>query len=276
MRFRFRRKALSADGKTYKCPGCKQTLDVDVVRANLRVCPECDYHFSLPAHERIASLIDEGTFEPLTCEPVQVDPLAFKDRVAYADRLAREREATGLEEVLVAGTGRLRGCPVVIAATDIDFLRGSMGVAGGEAVAAAAELAAESGRPLVVVSNSVGGARIHEGTFALMQMAKTSAAVARLSEAGGLFVSVIANPTMGGVMASFPALGDVTLAEPGAVSGFAGSSIIEEAIKKDLPPGFQTAEYLMERGFIDAIVPRAELAQEIARIIEYCWHTADQ
>lgn len=275
MRFPFLHKTLSADGRSYKCPGCKHTLDVEAARANLRMCPECDYHYYLPASERIASLIDDATFDPLTCDAVTLDPLKFKDRVAYADRLAQEREATGLEEMILAGTGRLQGIPVVMAATDIGFLRGSMGVAGGETMAAAAELATDSARPLVVVSNSVGGARIHEGTLALMQMAKTSAAIARLHEAGGLFVSVIAHPTMGGVMASFAALGDVTLAEPGAVAGFTGPSIIEEAVKRELPPGFQTAEYMLERGFIDAIVPRAKLAQQIARIIGYCQETTD-
>ena len=274
MKLRLRRKSLPRDGKTCKCPGCKHELDVAAAKANLRVCPECDCHFSLPGRERIASLIDEDTFEPLTGGTVNADPLEFRDQIAYTDRLAAEREATGLDEMIVAGTGRLRGLPVVVAATDIEFLRGSMGVVGGEVVATAAERADELRQPLVIVSNSVGGARIHEGAFALMQMAKTSAAIARLDEAGGLYISVIANPTMGGVMASFAALGDVILAEPGAMAGFTGPSIIQETVKRDLPPGFQTAEYLIERGFIDAIVPRVDLAHEIARIIEYCWEPA--
>ena len=269
MKLRFHRKT-KYDLDHYKCPGCKRLLDVAVVRANTRVCPECGYHFALPCRERTTSLLDDADFCPLAGNPIVVDPLEFEDRIPYTDRLAAERDATGLDDMAVAGTGRIQGAPVVLGVTDLGFLRGSMGVAGGELMASAAELALDRGWPLVIVANSVGGARIHEGAFALMQMAKTAAAIARLHEAGGLFISVIANPTMGGVMASFAALGDVTLAEPGAVAGFTGFHIIQETVKKDLPAGFQTAEYLVDRGFVDAVVPRPELPQVVARVIDFC------
>jgi len=269
MRLPFRRKKKLDSGESCKCPNCKAAMDVERVLAELRVCPHCHYHFFLPSRERIASLIDEGTFEPLEGQPVRRDPIAFHDQIPYAERLAREQEETGLDEAAIAGAGQLHGRPVVVAATDIEFLRGSVGVVVGEMITAAAERAADRRLPLVIVSNSVGGARIHEGVFALMQMAKTSAALSRLSERGGLFISILANPTMGGVMASFAALGDVILAEPGAMAGLTGPSIIQETVKRDLPPGFQTAEYLLEHGLVDAVVHRADLAATIARLVDY-------
>ena len=269
MRLPFRRKPPIDSAESCRCPNCKAAMDVERVLAELHVCPHCQYHFFLPSRERIASLIDEGTFEPLEGQPVRHDPLAFEDRIPYAERLAREREETGLDEAALAGAGQLHGRPVVVAATDIEFLRGSVGVVAGERITAAAELATDLGRPLVIVSNSVGGARIHEGAFALMQMAKTSAALSRFSERGGLFISILANPTMGGVMASFPALGDIILAEPGAMAGLTGPSIIRETVKRDLPPGFQTAEYLLEHGLVDAVVHRADLATTVARLVDY-------
>ena len=251
-----------------RCPACKSALDVVAVWANLRVCPDCGHHFPMPCGERLASLFDDGEHEPLAVSTAE-DPIQFHDVGPYSDRLALEREAVGLEEVAAGGWGKLRGRPLVIAATDLAFLRGSVKVTENELVAAAAEIAAERQWPLVVVANSAGGARIQEGAYALMQMAKTAAAVARLDAAGGLFVSVIASPTMGGVMASFAALGDVTLAEPEAVAGYTSSHLIQKTFKTDLPVGFQTAEYLLERGFIDAIVHRHRLPEHIDRVIGY-------
>ncbi len=274
MKLPFLRKA-DPNAAAFKCPECKAALDVAEVRTNLSVCTECGYHFLLSCRDRVDSLIDAGTFEPLAGCPVVHDPLGFADEEPYTDRLAAEREATGQDDMALAGAGRLLGHEVVLAAMDVTFLRGSMGVAVGELVAAAAERALDHAQPLVVVANSAGGARIHEGAFALMQMAKTAAAVARLDCAGGLFISVIANPTMGGVMASFAGLGDVTLAEPGAVAGYTSAQIIQQTVKKDLPDGFQTAEYLLAHGFVDAVVPRPKLRGEIARIIALCSGRAD-
>jgi len=258
------------DSEHAKCPGCKRVLEVAEVLANLRVCAECGHHFAMPRQERIDLLLDDGAFEPLTASPVLADPIGLDRPTPYVDLVEAERESTGIDEAAIAGTGVIGGHPAVLLVMDISFMRGSMGVAAGELVATAAEHAIDHEIPLVAVANSIGGVRVHEGAFALMQMAKTTAAIARLDRAGGLFISVIANPTMGGVMASFAALGDVTLAEPGATAGYTGGHIIQDALKKDVPQGFQTAEYMTDRGFVDAVVPRADLPQEIARVIGLC------
>ncbi len=269
MKLPFLRKSHRGDDP-FKCPGCKSGVDAAAARANLSVCPECGYHFLMSCRERVESLLDADTFRPLAGSPVVVDPLEFRDARPYTERLAAERAATGQDEMAVAGAGELRGRPVAFAATDIHFLRGSMGVAAGELVTAAIEYAIDHDVPLVLAANSAGGVRIHEGMFALMQMAKTASAMERLRRAGGLSIAVLANPTMGGVMASFAALTDITLAEPDAAAGFTSAHLIRAAVEKDLPDDFQTAPRLLERGFLDAIVPRPQLRSEIARVLDLC------
>ncbi|MCA9000091.1 MAG: acetyl-CoA carboxylase carboxyl transferase subunit beta, partial [Planctomycetaceae bacterium] len=198
------------------------------------------------------------------------DPLGFEDKKPYSQRLQDEQKRTGLNEACVIGRGYLRGRPLVLGMTDSAFIMGSMGSVVGEKLTRGIEEATRSRLPLVVVSGSGGGARMHEGIFSLMQMGKVSAALGRFHDAGGLFISVLTNPTMGGVAASFASLGDIIIAEPKALIGFAGPRVVEATVKKPLPEGFQTSEFLMEHGFVDRIVPRAELRSEIAGIIDYC------
>jgi acetyl-CoA carboxylase carboxyl transferase subunit beta len=199
-----------------------------------------------------------------------LDPLSFVDKKPYAERLAAERKKTGLREACLVGRGYMRGRPLVFGLTDSAFIMGSMGSVVGEKLTRAVEEATRLRLPLVVVSGSGGGARMHEGIYSLMQMGKVCAALGRFHEAGGLFISVLTNPTMGGVAASFASLGDVVIAEPRALVGFAGPRVVQATVKKPLPDGFQTSEFLLEHGFIDRIVRRAELRTEIARLIDYC------
>jgi len=201
---------------------------------------------------------------------VATDPLGFVDKKPYKDRVREEQRRTGLRDAVITGTGMIRARRVVFGVTDSAFIMGSMGSVVGEKLTRAAERAREHGLPLIIVSGSGGGARMHEGILSLMQMAKVSAALARLDAAGGLFISVLTNPTMGGVAASFASLGDVILAEPKALIGFAGPRVIKAAMKIELPKGFQTSEFLLEHGFIDRVVPRSDLKAEIARIIDFC------
>jgi len=214
-------------------------------------------------------MLDEGAFEERYADMEPLDPLGFVDLKAYRERLSDYAERTGLKDAAVTGKGRIEGKEVVICVMDPYFLRASMGSVVGEKVTRAVEDALESGLPLVIVCAS-GGARMQEGMISLMQMAKTSAALARLDEAGGLYITVLTNPTTAGVMASFASLGDFILAEPRALIGFTGPRVIKETIKEELPEGFQTSEFLLEHGFIDRVVERGKLKHEIARILEYC------
>lgn len=236
----------------------------------MSVCPECGYHFYLSARQRIEQMLDEGTFEEWDTDLRPTDPLTFKDKKAYADRLVAEQKRTGLVEAAITGKGRVRARPVAVGITDSAFIMGSMGSVVGEKLARLVERATEQDLPLIIISGSGGGARMHEGILSLMQMAKVSAALARYDQAGGLFISVLTNPTMGGVAASFASLGDVVFAEPKALIGFAGPRTIKATIRIELPEGFQTSEFLLEHGYIDRIVPRDRLKTEIARTIDYC------
>ena len=253
-----------------RCPGChaavyrKQSVEL------LNVCPECDYHFYVSARERIAQVLDDGTFEEWDASIRPTDPLNFADKKSYADRIEAEQRRTGLSDAALTGTGMIRARRVAFGVTDSAFIMGSMGSVVGERLALLAERATEQGLPLIIISGSGGGARMHEGIHSLMQMAKVSAALARHSETGGLFISVLTNPTMGGVAASFASLGDVVFAEPRALIGFAGPRTIKATIRIELPEGFQTSEFLLEHGFVDRIVPRDRLKSEIARVIDYC------
>lgn len=258
------------EGLWLRCKSCHATVFRKVVNERLGVCPECDYHFYVPAAERIRQLLDEESFEEWFTEVIPKDPLGFADRKPYADRLADEQARTGLTEACITGRGHMRGRALAFAITDSSFIMGSMGSVVGEKLTRTVEAATERDLPLVIVSGSGGGARMHEGILSLMQMGKVSAALARHHAAGGLFISVLTDPTMGGVAASFASLGDVTLAEPKALIGFAGPRVVEATVKSPLPDGFQTSEFMLEHGFIDRIVPRSDLRSEIARVIDYC------
>ena len=258
------------EGLWIKCPGCGATIFRPEALKRLNVCPECEYHWPLSAQERIAQLLDEGTFEEWDADLTPADPLAFRDRKSYTERLAHDQAATGLNDAVITGQGRIRARKVAFGVTDSRFIMGSMGSVVGEKLTRAIERAQAGSLPLVIVSGSGGGARMHEGILSLMQMAKTSAALARFRENGGLFISVLTNPTMGGVAASFASLGDLIFAEPRALIGFAGPRTIKATIKMELPKGFQTSEFLLEHGFIDRIVSRGNLQSEIARAIDYC------
>jgi acetyl-CoA carboxylase carboxyl transferase subunit beta len=258
------------EGLWKRCPGCQQTIFRKEAEKRLGVCPECDYHWYVPARQRIDQVLDEGTFEEWDADLEPTDPLGFVDRQPYAERLKAEQERTGLRDAAVVGTGMIRARRVAFGVTDSSFIMGSMGSVVGEKLTRTIERATDQQLPLIIVSGSGGGARMHEGLLSLMQMAKVSAALARFDSAGGLFISVLTNPTMGGVAASFASLGDVVFAEPKALIGFAGPRTIKATIRIELPKGFQTSEFLLEHGFIDRIVRRGDLKTEIARTIDYC------
>jgi acetyl-CoA carboxylase carboxyl transferase subunit beta len=234
-----------------------------------KVCTECQYHFTLTPQERLELMIDPGSWGELWVDLNSVDALQFEGEVSYRKKLAVAQEETGQKDACLLGTAKLEGREIVFGMTDSRFMMGSMGSVMGEKVARGFELATERKLPVVLVSGSGGGARMFEGSLSLMQMAKTSGAVARHAEAGGLFISILTNPTMGGVMASFSALGDVILAEPKALIGFAGPRVIEQTIKQALPKGFQTSEFLLEHGFLDMVVDRRQLKAEVARLLAY-------
>jgi acetyl-CoA carboxylase carboxyl transferase subunit beta len=260
------------EGLWIQCPRCKATIFRKEAEGRFNVCPECDYHFYLPARDRICQLLDKDSFEEWFNDLRPRDPLGFKDRLPYAERLVAEQSKTGMADAAVVGKGFIRGRPVVFGVTDFAFMAGSMGSVVGEKLTRAAEEATRLQLPLIFVSGSGGGARMQEGILSLMQMAKVSAALGRYDEAGGLYVSILTNPTMGGVAASFALQGDLTLAEPGALIGFAGKRTIWNTVRLELPEGFQTSEFLLQHGFIDRIVHRKDLRTEVARIIDYCEH----
>lgn len=257
-------------GLWLRCDGCGATIFRKQMEKLLYLCPECQHHFYVPAHVRIAQLLDEDSFEEWFANLNPLDPLSFSDKKPYRQRLVEEQQKTGLREACVIGKGYLKGRPLVLGLTDSAFIMGSMGSVVGEKLTRGIEAATRLQLPLVVVSGSGGGARMHEGIFSLMQMGKVSAALSRFHQAGGLFISVLTNPTMGGVAASFASLGDVILAEPKALIGFAGPRVVKATVKQPLPDNFQTSEFLLEHGFVDRIVPRPELRDEIARLIDYC------
>jgi acetyl-CoA carboxylase carboxyl transferase subunit beta len=258
------------EGLWIRCPNCKATVYKKEVEAHLHVCPECDHHFTMPARDRVAQLLDEGTFEEWDAELKPCDPLEFVDRIPYHQRLKEEQAKTGMNDAAVCGKGFIRGRGVVLGITDFSFMAGSMGSVVGEKLTRAAERATELKLPLIFVSGSGGGARMQEGIISLMQMAKVSAALARYDTAGGLYVCILTNPTMGGVAASWAFQGDITLAEPKAMIGFAGRRVISNTVRMELPENFQTSEFLMKHGFVDRIVHRRDLRTEVARIVDYC------
>ncbi|MCO6456080.1 MAG: acetyl-CoA carboxylase carboxyltransferase subunit beta [Pirellulaceae bacterium] len=258
------------EGLWLRCPGCQNAIFRKEAEKRLSVCPECGYHFYVSARERIEQVLDTGTFEEWDGGLRPTDPLEFQDKKRYDERLKLEQERTGLLDAAITGCGMIRARRVAFGVTDSAFLMGSMGSVVGERLTRLVERATEQRLPLIVVSGSGGGARMHEGILSLMQMAKISAALARYDREGGLFISVLTNPTMGGVAASFASLGDLVFAEPQALIGFAGPRTIKATIRIELPKGFQTSEFLLEHGFVDRIVPRDKLKSEIARTIDYC------
>jgi acetyl-CoA carboxylase carboxyl transferase subunit beta len=264
------RKTSVPEGLWLRCPGddCGQMIYRKQMEANLHVCPECGHHFRIGAAERVRQLADQGSFEPMFAGLLPTDPLRFRDLKTYPERLRAEQVKTGASDAIIAGTAFVKGRAAMLCCLDLTFMMGSMGSVVGETVTRAIETCTERNLPLVIVSCS-GGARMQESGLSLMQMAKASAALARLHDSGGLFISVLTDPTTGGVTASFAMLGDVILAEPRALIGFAGPRVIQQTIRQELPEGFQRAEYLLKAGMVDRVVARQNLRSEIARIIDY-------
>ncbi|HEX9093725.1 MAG TPA: acetyl-CoA carboxylase, carboxyltransferase subunit beta [Coriobacteriia bacterium] len=256
------------DGVWVKCEGCKRTVYQGELDANLEVCPHCGRHGEMTAAARVEQLVDEGTFEETEAGVVSADPLGFSAGKPYKESLAKAIEKTGLPEAVVTGRATIGGRPVVVGVMDFRFVGASMGSAVGEKIARAFELATAERRPLVLAIAS-GGARMQEGMLSLMQMAKTAAAAARLGQAGVPYIAVLTNPTTGGTTASFAALADVILAEPGALIGFAGPRLVEQTTHQSLPKGFQSAEFILEHGMVDEIVDRRELRDRIELLLAY-------
>ena len=256
------------EGLWQKCPRCGDVVHNLELGQNLKVCPKCEHHFTLSAKERVDNLLDSGTFEETDANLSSVDVLKFKGVATYAERLGSYREKTGLVDAVVTGFGTLDQRPVAIAAMDFNFLAATMGSAVGEKITRLVERGTKQRRPIIIVSAS-GGARMYEGMFSLMQMAKTSGALARHAQARLPYLSILTHPTTAGVMASFASLGDLILAEPNCMVGFAGPRVIRETTHQDLPAGFQTAEFLQDHGLIDLIVHRREMRPTVAKLLAY-------
>ena len=259
-------KRIQTEGLWVKCDDCKQILWKKDLENNLHCCPKCNHHFKMGARTRLEMLFDEGRYEEHDAELASTDPLQFKDSKSYRDRLKQAERKTGLKDALITGEGQLEGKPAIICAMEFQFIGGSMGGVVGEKATRAIDRCIAKKLPLVVVSCS-GGARMMEGAISLMQMSKISAALARLDEVRKPYISVLTDPTTGGVTASFAMLGDLNIAEPGALIGFAGPRVIEQTIRQKLPEGFQRAEFLLAHGMLDAIVPRKELKGFLARAL---------
>jgi acetyl-CoA carboxylase carboxyl transferase subunit beta len=261
-------KKVRTEGLWVKCDGCRQIIWKKDLEDNLNVCPKCDKHFRIDARARLAQLLDDNQYEIFDSNLVSTDPLKFVDLKAYSSRLKQAKADTGLKDAIINARGKLNGRPVVVSAMAYSFIGGSMGAVVGEAITRAIESAMETRTPIIIVSAS-GGARMMEGVISLMQLAKISAALARLDAAGVPYISVLTDPTTGGVTASFAMLGDLNVAEPGALIGFAGPRVIEQTIRQKLPPGFQRSEFLLEHGMLDAVVARKDLKPYIARALDF-------
>jgi acetyl-CoA carboxylase carboxyl transferase subunit beta len=263
-----RQRSSVPEGLWVKCDGCKEIIYAKELERNLRICPKCGHHFRIDAPARLQLLLDEPQPRELFAAVSPGDPLEFKDSKRYADRLRVYQQALGVRDAVMVVEGHIEELPVIVAVMDYRFMGGSMGSVVGEKIARAAEEALRKKRPLIVVSAS-GGARMQEGILSLMQMAKISAALARLRDAGLPYLSILTDPTTGGVTASFAMLGDLNIAEPGALIGFAGPRVIEQTIRQSLPEGFQTAEFLLEKGFLDLVVKRTEMKETVARCLRH-------
>jgi acetyl-CoA carboxylase carboxyl transferase subunit beta len=254
------------EGLWVKCEGCKEIVYRKEIERNLKVCPKCNYHFRINAEERVELLVDEETFIEADENIVSADPLGFKDQIPYKDRLKNNEEKTGLTEAAVSGTGLVGGFKVSLIIMDFGFMGGSMGSAVGEKIVRAVERAIEEKIPFITVSSS-GGARMQEGIFSLMQMARVSAAIGKLKNNSIPYISILADPTFGGVTASFAMLGDIIIAEPRSLIGFAGPRVIEQTINQQLPENFQRAEFLLEHGLIDMVVHRKEMKGVLVKLL---------
>jgi acetyl-CoA carboxylase carboxyl transferase subunit beta len=252
------------EGIMTKCPNCKKIMYTKELNKNLKVCLHCDYHYPMNAWERIESFIDEDTFEELNAGMVSGNPLNFP---GYEEKLEKDQKKTGLNEAIVTGIGNVNGIKVVIAVMDSHFRMASMGSVVGEKITLSIEKADELSLPFIIFTAS-GGARMQEGILSLMQMAKTSVALKKFSDNGGLYISFMTQPTTGGVSASFASLGDYNLAEPGALIGFAGKRVIEQTIREELPEDFQTAEFQLKHGQLDAVIPRQKLKEQVTTILD--------
>jgi len=261
-------KTVRTEGLWVKCEGCRQIIWKKDLAENLNVCPKCDKHFRIDARARLALLLDDNQYETFDADIGSTDPLKFVDLKPYWSRLKQAQEDTGLKDAIINAHGKLMGRPVVASVMEYAFIGGSMGAVVGEAITRAVERAAQTRTPLIIVSAS-GGARMMEGVISLMQLAKISAALALLDKVKVPYISLLTDPTTGGVTASFAMLGDLNIAEPGALIGFAGPRVIEQTIRQKLPPGFQRSEFLLEHGMLDAVVPRKELKPYIARALEF-------
>ncbi|MES1152505.1 MAG: acetyl-CoA carboxylase, carboxyltransferase subunit beta [Dongia sp.] len=249
-----------------KCPSCGQMIFHRELEANQRVCPHCGHHLRIGVKRRLELLFDEGLYERAELPKVEVDPLKFRDRKRYTDRIKEAQSKAGEQDAIIVASGKIHGIEIVVAAFNFDFMGGSMGMAVGEGLIKAADIAVEKGAAMIAIPAS-GGARMQEGILSLMQMPRTVIAVDRVKEAGLPFIVLLTDPTTGGVSASFAMLGDIHVAEPGAVIGFAGQRVIEETIREKLPEGFQRAEYLLEHGIVDLVIPRKEMRDQLARLI---------
>lgn len=261
-------KRVRTEGLWVKCDGCRQIIWKKDLEENMNVCPKCDKHFRIDARTRLAQLMDENQYDVIDADISSTDPLKFVDLKPYSSRLKQAQEDTGLKDAVINAHGKLAGRPVVASVMEYSFIGGSMGAVVGEAITRAVERAAESRTPLIIVSAS-GGARMMEGVISLMQLAKISAALAKLDHAKVPYISLLTDPTTGGVTASFAMLGDLNIAEPGALIGFAGPRVIEQTIRQKLPPGFQRSEFLLQHGMLDAVVPRKQLKPYIARALDF-------
>jgi len=261
-------KTVRSEGLWIKCDGCRNIIWKKDLEANLQVCPRCNQHFRLDARRRLQHLLDEGRYTERDATLTSTDPLAFTDIKPYVERLKKAQQATGLQDAVITAEGTLGGRPVILCAMEYGFIGGSMGAVVGEKIARAVEHALATRQPLIIIAAS-GGARMMEGAVSLMQMGKIAALLAQLDEAGVPFISVLTDPTTGGVTASFAMLGDLNIAEPGALIGFAGPRVIEQTIRQKLPEGFQRSEFLLEHGMLDAIVGRKEMRDYLIRALAF-------
>jgi acetyl-CoA carboxylase carboxyl transferase subunit beta len=261
-------KRVRTEGLWVKCEGCRQIIWKKELEDNLNVCTKCDYHFRIDSAQRLMLLLDEDSIETQDENLESTDPLNFSDTRPYRARLEKSKSATGLKDAIINATGTMNGLPVIVSAMEYSFIGGSMGSVVGEAITRAVERACKERKPIIVVSAS-GGARMMEGVVSLMQMAKISAALARLDSARVPYVSVLTDPTTGGVTASYAMLGDLNIAEPGALIGFAGPRVIEQTIRQKLPEGFQTSEFLLQHGMLDAVVHRKDMKSYISRALDF-------
>ena len=252
-----------------RCEECKELIYNKKLDENMRVCPKCSFHFTLDANERVKATLDEGSFKEMDPDMVSLDPISFEGPKTYKEKLKKDQELTGLKDAVITGEGAINGRKVVLGVTDSRFIMGSMGSVVGEKLTRIIERSTETKHPLIIISGSGGGARMYEGLYSLMQMVKTSAALSRHNKAGCLFLSILTNPTMAGIMASFASLGDLIIAEPKALIGFTGPRVIEQTIRQKLPPGFQKSEFMLEHGLIDMIVHRKNMKETLSKILTY-------